>query len=372
MTKPRLPTLICEVTRACNHACPFCYNYWNHPREAGASAAEAPDWPGLLEHVLDQVECRHITLTGGEPCLRPDLPEIVSFLSRRRLGSTIISNGRLLTDALAGDLVGRGAGLFELPLLSWRRQVHDRLSGAAGAFDAAVSALASIRHHGGRAVVVVVVTRENLTDLYDTIQLAFGFGALGIMPNRFNPGGRGVSHLDELMPTAAELAQALAVAERAGLEFQLPVACSIPIPPCLIDTTRYPHVGFGFCAAGSERAYYALDSWGNIRPCNHSPTILGNVWQQRMLDLMASSQLQEFVAAAPVFCAGCPWLSRCQGGCKAAAQACYGSLWAEEPFLRRNLVFADKPATLRLASTLLNPAASSDETKRRQQAIAIT
>jgi len=34
----------------------------------------------------------------------------------------------------------------------------------------------------------------------------------------------------------------------------------------------------------------------------------------------------------------------CQGGCKAAAQVCYGSLTAEEPFLRCNRADA-KPLT---------------------------
>jgi MoaA/NifB/PqqE/SkfB family radical SAM enzyme len=39
--------------------------------------------------------------------------------------------------------------------------------------------------------------------------------------------------------------------------------------------------------------------------------------------------------AKPTFCRDCPMEDICLGGCKAAAEACCGSLRAEEPFLAR-------------------------------------
>ena len=42
----------------------------------------------------------------------------------------------------------------------------------------------------------------------------------------------------------------------------------------LVDTAVYPHLSFGFCGAGTDRAYYALNPLGNLRPCKHTPTIL--------------------------------------------------------------------------------------------------
>ena len=34
----------------------------------------------LLGKALDECDCPHVTLTGGEPLLRPDLPRILEFL----------------------------------------------------------------------------------------------------------------------------------------------------------------------------------------------------------------------------------------------------------------------------------------------------
>ncbi len=336
MSKPVLSTIIFEVTQACDHACLYCYNYWNHPNWQGRRLSHSANVRPLLAHVLDQVECRHVTLTGGEPTLRADLPEIVSFLAAREVSVTLISNGHHLTRDVVGDLLQRGVRLFELPLLSFRRELHDQLSAAPGAFDAVLAALAEIRYQRGQAVAAFIATRRNLSDLYDTLKLAFAFGVSGVMLNRFNPGGRGAAHLDELLPSVAEMRAALDVAEDAAQEFQLPIACSIPIQPCLIDTSRYPHLSFGFCAAGSTRAYYALDTAGNVRPCNHTPTILGNVWRTPLADIIASPQLNDFTRAIPTMCEPCRLSAECQGGCKASAEVCYGDLGAPEPFLHCN------------------------------------
>jgi radical SAM protein with 4Fe4S-binding SPASM domain len=338
-SKPHLQTLIVELTQRCNHACLHCYNVW----VSGSEAQPAPYPRGelgtaevlaLLTKALDQTGCRHVTLTGGEPLLRQDLPHIVDFLRMRGVMTTVISNGRLLTEPTVIELLNRGVALFELPLLSHRRQVHDHLSGTPGAFDAVLAAMAHLRFHHGQFVAVFVVTRHNLPDLREAIELAFAFGARGLMLNRFNPGGRGRRHLHELLPTADQMRQALEVAEAASAALSFPISCSIPIQPCLVDTRAFPHISFGFCAAGGDRAYYTLDPLGNLRPCNHTPTILGNLFHESFTDLIATDRMAEFVGAIPPSCDPCSQRQACQGGCRAAAQVCYGSLTAEDPFLK--------------------------------------
>jgi radical SAM protein with 4Fe4S-binding SPASM domain len=354
--RPRLQSLIFEVTQRCNHACLHCYNVWQgEPAISGIAKLPYPRGEldtaqtlALLTKVLDEASCRHVTLTGGEPLLRRDLPQILEFLRTRHMPVTLISNGRLLSEPMVVDLLDRGVALFELPLLSHQRFTHDRLSGSPGAFDAVLEAMAQIRLHHGKFIAVFVATRLNIDSLYDTIRLAFAFGARGMMLNRFNPGGRGRQHIDELLPTIAQVREALAVANEASREFNLPISCSIPIQPCLIDTQAFPRLGFGFCAAGSERAYYTLDPLGNLRPCNHTSTILGNLLTESLADLVAPARMVDFVCAAPPYCEDCDLRWSCQGGCKAAAQECYGSLCSEEPFLHQKST-CDVPPVLDLS-----------------------
>jgi MoaA/NifB/PqqE/SkfB family radical SAM enzyme len=167
--------------------------------------------------------------------------------------------------------------LFELPLLSSDRAVHDRMSGAKGAFDAVTMAMAELKAAGQRVVAVFVATKLNIHTWRETAELAVALGLDGIMFNRFNPGGRGLANLQMLQAGPVEISAALDTAEAVSEQYGIPITCSIPMPPCIFDRGRYRKLTFGFCPAGTERAYYALDPLGNVRPCNHSPTILGNI-----------------------------------------------------------------------------------------------
>jgi radical SAM protein with 4Fe4S-binding SPASM domain len=336
--RPRIQSLIFEVTQHCNHACLHCYNVW---QPAGRSSYPRGELDtsrtiNLLAKALDETNCHHVTITGGEPLLRPDLPKLLEFLQKRRVQITVISNGRLLDEPTAAALIQRGVGLFELPLLSHRREIHDELSGVPGAWEAVLSAMVNVHLQHGQVVAAFVATRKNIKHLHETIRLAFAFGVRGVMLNRFNPGGRGREHLEELLPTVEQVRAALAAAESAAVESGIPISCSIPIQPCLIDTRLFPHLGFGYCAAGSERAYYTLDPMGNLRPCNHTDIILGNLFEESFASLIAPERMSAFTCAIPTFCVDCTRRLECQGGCKASAQVCYGSLTTEEPFLRQN------------------------------------
>ncbi len=331
-------TILFEVTRRCDHDCLHCYNAWRN-----TAPYPPPPWPGeelgtadtlaLLGKVIDESGTEDVTLTGGEPLLREDLPELVAFVRERGCRVTLITNGtRLDAEALA-RLPVEHIDLFELPLLSSEAAVHDRMSGRPGAFDRVTEAVADLKLAGAMVVTVFVATKPNLATFRETAELALALGADGLMFNRFNPGGRGARHLDLLQPDVESLRVALDEADRFTVDYDLPVACSIAMPPCLFDHGRWPHLSFGYCSAGTADSYYALDPAGNLRPCNHSMVVLGNVRTQPFWDVVDSAALREFVAARPSFCEDCAMVETCLGGCKAAAEVCRGDLRACEPFL---------------------------------------
>ena len=181
-----------------------------------------------------------------------------------------------------------------------------------------------------------VLTRQNAADLAETLQLAFAFGVRGVMLNRFNPGGRGRLHLEQLLPSVAQVREALETAE--AVFDRAPTADLLFDPdPALPDrhAAASPISASGTAQQAVERAYYALDPLGNLRPCNHTDLILGNLFQSSFADLTTPERLSAFTCAIPAFCSSCEKRLECQGGCKASAQVCYGALTVEEPFLRQ-------------------------------------
>ncbi len=81
--KPRLQSLIFEVTQRCNHACLHCYNVWQGENSYPRGELDTARTIDLLAKALDETICHHVTLTGGEPLLRKDLPVILEFLQER-------------------------------------------------------------------------------------------------------------------------------------------------------------------------------------------------------------------------------------------------------------------------------------------------
>ncbi|MBI2933569.1 MAG: radical SAM protein [Planctomycetes bacterium] len=341
--RARQESVIFEITPRCNLECRYCYNVWKGARPYPQGELDTDGVCRLLDKVIRESRCRHLTLTGGEPLMRKDLARVVRFVRERGIDVNVISNGTLLTEERVRELVEAGVSLFELPILSGDRAVHDELVCRAGSYDRVVEAISWIKVHRGHVVSVLVGTRRNLAGLAGMIELSVALGVDGVMFNRFNPGGEGARHVDELLPERGELEAALATADDLAKRYRMSIACSIPVQPCLVDLSRFRNLSFGFCAAGGRRAYYTVDPLGNLRPCNHTPSILGNVMERSFGELTRGSAVRDLMDGAPPSCGDCELRATCRGGCPAAAQACYGSAGCAEPFLRRHAEVA-RPA----------------------------
>jgi radical SAM protein with 4Fe4S-binding SPASM domain len=324
---------VVELTARCDHACGHCYNTWKNPGQPRPEPLETAPLLAVLERLLDESGCELLTLTGGEPTLRADLPAIVEHLHHRGVKLNLISHGGHIDDALIDRLGHETITTWELPLLAAGPALHDALSGRAGAFHRVTAAIAALKAARQRVVVVFVAQRPNLDQLEGVVELCVALGVDGLMINRFNPGGQGGRHIDTLQADPSALQALLDQAEALGRSWRLPMACSIAMPPCLIDTERYEHLGFGFCALGTESAYYTVDPGGRLRPCNHSPTVLGDLRTESLRAILDGPALEAYVQARPEACGECPIERSCQGGCKAAAEACSGSPWNPDPFL---------------------------------------
>ncbi len=79
-----------ELTQACNLSCRNCgrADPRGRPRELETEEALA------VAVELGRAGCREVTLTGGEPTLRSDWPQIAQVLSRSGVTVRLITNGR--------------------------------------------------------------------------------------------------------------------------------------------------------------------------------------------------------------------------------------------------------------------------------------
>lgn len=330
-----IESIVVEVTESCNHACLHCYNYW---RSGESTARPAPpqlsraEVRRLVRKVRRDAPLRQVALSGGEPLLRRDLPEIVCDLTLEGLNPVVITNGALLTDDRL-DRFPEGS-IFEVTLFSADADLHDRIAGRP-AFAHILEGLVRLRKHHCRFVLACVVTRLNAADTLRTIELGIALGADSVMLNRLNLSRSMLPLAHQLVPTAADLRASLDAAAEAVERYGVNVAVSVPVPPCVVDPLHYPSLHFGWCPRGSKEAYYTISSNGELRPCNHSSFVLGDLRTESFADLVQSREAREFWAPVPQKCLECehPLKDLCRGGCPAAARECYGTALREDPFI---------------------------------------
>jgi len=330
------PYYILELTTRCNQDCHYCYNVWKRQPDLISGEMDTGAWCDVIARLQDEGGCHLVTFSGGEPLLRDDFRDILAFCHRRGLESILITNGGLLDDDTLESCLDHGVTMFELTLLGADAETHDRLTHTPGSWERALAAMTRLYKAGAPWCSVFVATNSNIGQVRQTLEMIVALGATVVMFNRFNPGGEGARHLD-LMPGVEQVRDALAVVDEMAATYDLFASASIPIMPCLLDTRPYSHVGFGFCAAGRENAYYTVGPDGWMRPCNHSSTVLGDTRAQPLAEILTSPALAAFTAAVPEVCRPCPGLATCRAGCRAAAEVCFGSLSEPEPWLRANL-----------------------------------
>lgn len=330
-----VPRLDFELTTGCDHRCGHCYNVWgagDYPR--GALPTER--YLAMLDRALAQSGAQSATFTGGEPLLHRDALRILRHARGLVPDVRLITNGSHVPPAVARALAEIGLSSVQLTLLSADRDRHDRGKGAV-CFDDTLRALLDLRDAGAPVQVCFVATRENAADFEDVLGLCHLLDVRSLSYNRMSPSG--AARWRDLLPSVEQVEAHLDLAERLGPAWGIAVGTAMPIPPCLVRLERYRWVRFGFCSTGSESPNLVVDPLGNVRSCNLSQALLGNLEAEDWPTIRARvrESQESFWESVPEVCRGCRYEATCQGGCKESALAAYGDLRHPEPFLHQAL-----------------------------------
>jgi len=158
-----------EVTRKCNARCRFC-DYWKNKNEEN----RLDDY----SQIVRRFQPLHITITGGEPLLRPDLDRIISRIVT--INSFVyvncITNGILLNADRARKLWD--AGLHQLSIsLDFPDERHDVTRNVPGLWTHIRQLLSELPTAGlDNLCFNTVITKENLNSVTEMVRLAYNNG----------------------------------------------------------------------------------------------------------------------------------------------------------------------------------------------------
>jgi radical SAM protein with 4Fe4S-binding SPASM domain len=324
--------IIFEVTQDCNLSCLYCYNHWRrtgcHPTRTDFKETER-----TLHKIFKTIDFEHITFTGGEPFLADGVKELVLKCRMKGKGVTIISNGTTASPNDYRIINDMGVSMFELPLHSESAEIHDKLTGCNGSFQKVIESIKNLTGLKAEICVVVVVTKLNIAQLQNTLEFAEHLGIKRLMIARFNIGGRGIENVNTLLPSLSELRSAFYIANSFAQNRKVRISANVCVPGCIINPQDYPNIPVSFCGSDILRRPVTIDAFGNIRICNHSPHIIGNIHKESITSIFESKYLKDWDNIRPQYCTNCNKWNSCRGGCRAASEQFGGSLLNEDPII---------------------------------------
>lgn len=169
----RLFIVTYSLTQLCNLNCKHCYS------SAGIKG-EQEFLPDMAREVIRQIAdagSRIIVLDGGEPLMRKDIFELISYAKNLGLITVLGTNGTLLTHKVIQKLVDSRLDHCAVSLDGATAKTHEWLRGVKGCFEKAVRGAKLIQNTGIQLQINTCLHSRNQHELNDIVKLAESLNA---------------------------------------------------------------------------------------------------------------------------------------------------------------------------------------------------
>jgi len=304
-----------NVTRECNLKCSHCYI--NASDKKSINELNTEEGKNLIDQICE-VSRPLLVLSGGEPLLRPDLFELISYGSSKGLKMGLGSNGSLIDENVARKLKEAGIATVSISLDSHIPAQHDDFRGVAGSWEKAVQAIKALRNNNVLVQVNTTLTHDNYDQIDDIMTLSESIGVENFHLFFLVPTGRGVK-LTDISPQKYEdmITNTFAKVSKHRLNVR---------PSCAPQFMRIAQ-GMGLdmrqwirgCIAGLY--YCRIYANGDVTPCPYLPIKIGNIREKSFKEIWANADMFKALRSPNSLkgkCGACEYKTIC-GGCRARA-----------------------------------------------------
>jgi mycofactocin radical SAM maturase len=295
-----------------------------------------------LEDELTTQECRElvdqltslkvfqVNIGGGEPFMREDFFDLLTYAHENGLVTCVSTNGMLIDNALAKRLSGMKMLYLQVSLDGATPEVNDRIRGE-GTYEKILSAIDCLARQGAAFSINAVLTRTNYPQLDTLREMAKAFGA-ELRVSRFRPSGRGKESKDTLGPEKEQLES---FADWLGKYDLVRTGDSFF---CLTSESRR-RKGLDMC--GAAKMTCCISPAGDVYPCaflQERPFLVGNVREKAFKDMWDNALVfAQFRNLNVESCITCSRFETCRGGCPAMAYHTYHDISMPDPECLVNL-----------------------------------
>ncbi len=131
VSKGRGPVVVWNCTKTCNLKCKHCYSSSDSKKYPDELSTEEAKY---MIRSLSQFHVPVLLISGGEPLLREDLLELVSYCKQYQIRTTISTNGTLIHKDMAKALKAHEVGYVGISIDGIGAK-HDLFRGVEGSFE---------------------------------------------------------------------------------------------------------------------------------------------------------------------------------------------------------------------------------------------
>ena len=327
MAPSRPTTLLAELTHRCPLKCPYCSN----PLALVGAHVELTtgEWQRVFTEARE-LGVLQLGLSGGEPLVRGDVEILAQHARRVGLYTTLVTSGIGLTRARAQALRDAGLDHIQISIQDSDPDMADEIAGFRGV-DQKERAAALVHELGFAFSINAVLHRANLDRIGDIIDLAARLGADRLELANTQYYGWALVNRDVLMPSAAQVRAAAAIADEAKQRYRGRMQILYVLPDY---HEEYPKP----CYAGWGNVYLVVTPSGEVLPC-HGATHISTL----RFDNVRDRSLAWIWSDSPAFqafrgdqwmsepCRSCPRKEIDFGGCRCQAFALTGDATNTDP-----------------------------------------
>jgi len=324
-----------NITRECNLRCKHCYYDAGAQLEDELSTEESF---ALIDEIASVFgDKANITFGGGEPLLRRDIFDLISYGKGQGLHLVLASNGILLSEEVAARLKKSGLEEVIIPI-DGTQKTHDSIRGE-NTFEKAVKGARACKEAGLSLVIDPCIMKQNEKETTKIIDIAVKLGARQCRFFHYVSMGRGREVMPDSELGSVQYAENLMLLyEEQNKRRELEI-CTTQASQYWVVLKRKEGEGsfvpdFFYTEIPGCRAAIGMLSIkpnGDVVPCPLLEVKAGNVREMTLREILDSKVFVELRnREVKGKCAECRYKDIC-GGCRVRAYLHSGDYMAEDP-----------------------------------------
>ena len=320
--------LLAELTHRCPLRCPYCSN----PLELTRVAEEltTAQWQEVMRQA-GEIGVLQLHLSGGEPCVRQDLEEILDSAVQAGLYTNLITSGVTLTRERLEGMVKRGLDHVQLSIQDVDPANADKLSGYKGGSQKKHEVAKWVKELGLPLTLNAVVHRHNISSLPAIIDYAVEMGAGRLEVAHTQYYAWALKNRAALIPTREQFLETVKYVDEARERLK---------GILVFDFVVHDHYAVRPkpCMGGWGRSLVTITPSGKVLPCHAAETIAwlqhDNIRDRKLGDIWVNGAAFEAYRGTSWMkepCRSCDRREIDWGGCRCQALAMTGDAANADP-----------------------------------------